>query len=113
MTLRTGEAPLGQQTRDQTGRCAALRRDQAEFLDIAGLVSPDVAPIVDDADALWALMEERDARYLMAFPDQIPGDRVDDARLCRIFITNGETAPLAGGSNMAIYRLAWDEKCES
>lgn len=83
------------------------------MLDIAGLVSPDVAPIVDDADALWALMQERDARYLMAFPDQIPGDSVDDRRLCPLFITNGETARLAGGSNMAIYRISWDGQCEA
>lgn len=83
------------------------------MLDIAGLVSPDVAPIVDDADALWRLMQARDAHYLMAFPDQIPGDSVADDRLCQVFITNGETARRAGGSNMAIYRLAWDENCET
>jgi hypothetical protein len=81
------------------------------MLDIAGLVSPDVAPIVADADALWQLMKARDVRYLMAFPDQIPGDSVADDRLCQIFITNGKTAQRQGGSNMAIYRLAWDGKC--
>lgn len=81
------------------------------MLDIAGLVSPDVAPIVDDADALWQLMQDRDAKYLMAFPDQIPGDDVNDPRLCRVFMTGGKTAPKQGGANMAIYRLAWDEDC--
>ncbi len=81
------------------------------MLDIAGLVSPDVVPIVTNADALWELMQEQDAQYLMAFPDQIPGDNVNDSRLCRIFITNGPTAIRQGGSNMAIYRLAWDGDC--
>jgi len=81
------------------------------MLDIAGLVSPDVAPIVDDENALWRLMQDREAQYLMAFPDQIPGDDPNDPRLCRVFITNGETAPKQGGSNMAIYRLAWDNNC--
>jgi len=83
------------------------------MLDIAGLVSPDVAPIVADADALWVLMQARDAHYLMAFPDQIPDDSVNDERLCQIFITEGKTSRLAGGSNMAIYRLAWDGDCEA
>ena len=82
------------------------------MLDIAGLVSPDIAPIVGDADALWQFMQERDARYLMAFPDQIPGDSVTDDRLCQVFITNGKTSLRYGGSNMAIYRLAWDGNCE-
>jgi len=82
-----------------------------DMLDIAGLVSPDVAPIVADADALWQLMQDRDAKYLMAFPDQIPGDDVNDPRLCRVFITGGTTAPQQGGANMAIYRLAWDGDC--
>lgn len=83
------------------------------MLDIAGLVSPDVAPIVADADALWLLMKVRDARYLMAFPNQIPGGSVADNRLCRVFITDGETAQRQGGSNMAIYRLAWDGNCKT
>lgn len=81
------------------------------MLDTAGLVSSDVVPIVDDADALWSLMQDRDARYLMAFPDQIPGDSPSDPRLCLKFVTNGKTAKRVGGPNMAIYRLAWDKDC--
>lgn len=81
------------------------------MLDIAGLVSPEVAPIVDDASALWQLMQERDAQYLVAFLDQIPGDSADDNRLCQIFTTNGKVAIQQGGGNMAIYRLAWDGNC--
>ena len=43
------------------------------ILDVAGLVSPEVVPIINEPEALWALIRERDAAYLMAFPDQIPG----------------------------------------
>lgn len=85
------------------------------MLDIAGLVSPEVIPIVADTDALWALMEERGAVYLMAFPDQIPGDNPDDARLCRIFYTDSDVTRRvlgAEGLSMAIYRIAWDATCE-
>lgn len=81
------------------------------LLDIAGLVSPEIIPIVSDDDALWEWMQAQDARYLMAFPDQIPGGSVDDARLCRVFITDGEAAQRVGGPNMAVYRLAWNGDC--
>lgn len=81
------------------------------ILDLAGLVSPEVIPIIRQPDTLWQLMEERDTQYLMALPDQIPGGNPDDSRLCEVFRTNGEWSPAAGGANMAVYRLAWDGVC--
>ncbi len=81
------------------------------LLDVAGLVSPEVIPYINDSDGMWALLRERDAAYLMAFPDQIPGDDPDDPRLCEVFSTNGPTAIKLGAANMAIYTLAWDEVC--
>ena len=81
------------------------------LLDIAGLVSPEVIPLLNDPKAVWDLMEARGAVYLMAFPDQVPGDDPTDPRLCSIFITNGEAAPRLGGANMSIYRLAWSGSC--
>ena len=86
-----------------------------DMLDIAGLVTPEIIPIVADGDALWAYMEEHGAQYLMAFPDQIPNDDPDDPRLCRIFYTDSEiTAQTKGeeGYSMAIYRLSYDATCE-
>ena len=80
-------------------------------LDLAGLVSPEVIPIIRDPDALWNLMELSEARYLMALADQIPGQNEDDARLCRVFSTQGEWSPRFGGSNMAVYRLAYEGDC--
>lgn len=81
------------------------------ILDLAGLVSPEVIPVIRDADALWDLMADWDIRYLMAFPDQIPGQRIDDDRLCPAFSTNAPWALEAGGENMAVYSLAWDGGC--
>lgn len=81
------------------------------ILDIAGLVTPEVIPIILDGDALWALMEERGAVYLMAMDDQIPNDDPNDPRLCTIFNTGGALAPISGGSNMRVYRIAWDGIC--
>ncbi|MBZ0285088.1 MAG: hypothetical protein K8L97_30410 [Anaerolineae bacterium] len=81
------------------------------IIDLAGLVSPEIVPFITEEEPLWNWMEERDARYLMAFPDQIPGDDVNDPRLCPIFTTGGKTSPAAGGPNMAVYKLAWDGMC--
>jgi hypothetical protein len=81
------------------------------ILDIAGLVTPEVIPIILDGDALWALMEERGAVYLMAMDDQVPNDDPTDPRLCTIFSTGGALAPVSGGSNIRVYRIAWDRIC--
>ncbi len=81
------------------------------ILDIAGLVSPDVIPYINDAEGMWELLQERNARYLMAFPDQIPGDNPNDPRLCEVFRTGGPTAAELGAANMTVYALAWDGAC--
>ncbi|PJF40472.1 MAG: hypothetical protein CUN54_05185 [Phototrophicales bacterium] len=81
------------------------------ILDLAGLVSPEVVPIILDEEPLWRLMEQRNVRYLMAFPDQVPGDDVDDERLCLVYTTGGKASPAAGGGNMSVYRLTWNNQC--
>lgn len=81
------------------------------ILDIAGLVNPEVIPLLGDEEALWRFMETHGAQYLMAFPDQVPGGRTNDPRLCVAFTTNSPTARAAGGGNMSVYRLAWDAVC--
>lgn len=81
------------------------------ILDIAGLVNPEVIPILLDKDALWQMLQERGARYLLAFPDQVPGGDVTDKHLCPVYTTNGPTAPAAGGHNMTLYALTWNGKC--
>ncbi|MBI5669044.1 MAG: hypothetical protein HZC41_13650 [Chloroflexi bacterium] len=81
------------------------------ILDLAGLVSPEIVPFIRDGEQLWNWLRQNDARYLMAFPDQIPGKNVDDSRLCRVFVTDGQASLAAGGPNMAVYALAWDGRC--
>lgn len=86
-----------------------------DMIDIAGLVTPEIIPIVTDGDALWAYMEANGADYLMAFPDQLPNDDPNDPRLCLVFTTNSvitERVRGASGQSMAIYRLAYDATCE-
>lgn len=81
------------------------------ILDIAGLVSPEVVPIYHNADALWTLMQDRNVHFLMAFPDQIPGDSIEDSRLCPIFQSNGRTSFNLGGPKMVVYRIDWSGNC--
>jgi hypothetical protein len=81
------------------------------ILDLAGLVSPEVVPIILDKEPLWDLMRQRGVRYLMAFPNQVPGQDVSDPRLCPIFTTNGQTVLSMNEANMTIYALTWDGVC--
>jgi hypothetical protein len=83
------------------------------ILDLAGLVSPEIVPIINDETALWMLIEQRGAPYLMAFPDQVPGKDADDSRLCPVFTSNGAASRSVGGPNMTVYFLIWDGSCSS
>jgi hypothetical protein len=74
------------------------------ILDLAGLISPEVVPIIRDGDALMALMQSRGVRYLMVLPPQRPAP-ADDPRLCERFNARG----LMGG--MVIYEMAWNGRC--
>jgi hypothetical protein len=81
------------------------------MLDIAGLVSPEIIPLIPYPEQIWETMRARDARYLLAFPDQVPGDDAGDPRLCPLWTTGGPTAQAVAGYNMTLYRLAWDGAC--
>jgi hypothetical protein len=81
------------------------------ILDLAGLVSPEIVPFIRDEKRLWEWLQQRNARYLMAFPDQIPGQDVKNPHLCLLYTTGGTASPAAGGPNMAVYALIWDGVC--
>lgn len=69
-------------------------------LDMAGLISPDVIPIIRDEYQLAEHLDREQVAYLMTFPDwyaYLP----QNARL--IFATDGKYSPLAGGENMSVY----------
>ncbi|MCA9889569.1 MAG: hypothetical protein KC546_14410 [Anaerolineae bacterium] len=83
-----------------------------QMVDIAGLVTPEIVPIVSDGDALWEYMEGAGVSYLMAFPDQIPGDNPNDSRLCEVFASNGPTSASVDGPMMVVYQIAWNGDCQ-
>jgi hypothetical protein len=74
------------------------------MLDLAGLVSPEVIPIIRDPIALMKLMQAQGVRYLMVLPPQRPA-LADDPRLCERFNARG------GMGGMTIYEMAWDGHC--
>ncbi|NDJ85959.1 MAG: hypothetical protein GYB66_08745 [Chloroflexi bacterium] len=84
-----------------------------EILDLAGLVSPEVIPIITDDQALMDLMCERGAKWLMVLPEQQPA-RDDDPRLELVYSTNEPYIKEAGAEgNMRVFRLHFDESCDA
>ncbi|MFQ3645499.1 MAG: hypothetical protein SNJ80_01080 [Anaerolinea sp.] len=86
---------------------------RSDLLDVAGLIDPDVIPLLGDPDSMWTWMREQGAAYFFGFPYQIPGGNPNDPRLCRVFITNSPTTLAFDTENMSVYRIAWDENCET
>ena len=71
------------------------------LLDLAGLISPEVIPILRDEPALAGFLTSRGADYLATFPGWYPGLTAGRES---IYMTGEEYAPAAGGENMAVYR---------
>jgi len=74
---------------------------ERQLLDLAGLVSPEVIPIIRDELALEMMMNGEDVDYLMTFPGWYPyltsvGEKVYD--------TGSPFGPAQGGENMTVYR---------
>ncbi len=74
---------------------------QRQLVDLAGLVSPEVIPILRNEVSLEAFIDQQGADYLMTFPNWYPG-LVQRGEL--VFETQGRFSPAAGGENMTVYR---------
>jgi len=70
------------------------------LVDMAGLVSPEVIPILRDQVALSRLLDSKGAEYLMTFPGWYPW-LVE--RAYPIYSTHATFSIEAGGENMVIY----------
>ena len=72
-----------------------------DLVDLAGLVSPEVIPIIRNEPALSAYLDTKDADYLVTFPgwyEQLVNNRI------LIYNTQGNFSPAMGGENMSVYR---------
>ncbi|PJF43594.1 MAG: hypothetical protein CUN55_08300 [Phototrophicales bacterium] len=83
------------------------------ILDLAGLITPEIVPIILDPEALMEFICERDAQWMMVFPEQRPAP-ADDPRLEEVYRTNEPYTLEAGrAGNMTVYRLHFDENCQA
>lgn len=77
-----------------------------DILDLAGLISPEVIPIMRDENALAGFLEENGADYLMTFPGWYP-ELVGNATE-RVYLSDAQFSIIAGGENMTVYRWGTD-----
>jgi hypothetical protein len=70
------------------------------LLDLAGLVSPEVIPFIRDEKRLAYYLDERNAKYLITFPDWYPS-LVKNLPVA--FSSGGQFAPRLGQENMTVF----------
>ena len=71
------------------------------LLDMAGLVSPEVVPILRDEESLGDRLDELGADYLVTLEGWYP--RLEQG-LDVVYRTDGPFSPALGGTNMIVYR---------
>jgi hypothetical protein len=74
------------------------------LLDLAGLITPEVIPIIRDEAALLEFINSQQAEYLVTFPSWYP-ELTARPDFHLIYSTAAPWAPQAGGDNMAVYRI--------
>lgn len=74
---------------------------QRQIIDLAGLVTPDIIPIIREETRLAEFLDQKGADYLMTFPEWYP---VLTSSLEPVYTSDGTFSPGAGGENMVIYR---------
>jgi hypothetical protein len=70
------------------------------IVDLAGLIEPEVIPIIRDEEALLAYIHYKNVRYLVSFPEWYPF-LVQHAEI--IYNTGSFFSPEAGGENISVY----------
>lgn len=73
---------------------------QEQILDLAGLVSPEIIPIIRDEEALAGYLEEQGATHLIIFPGWYP---VLAAHCEPVYVANGPYAGLNPLGKMTVY----------
>ena len=77
---------------------------QRPLIDLAGLVTPEIIPIIRDEAALLDYIITQQADYVITFPSWYP-TLSQDADLNLRYTTEAPWAPAAGGDNMAVYEV--------
>ena len=74
------------------------------LIDLAGLVTPEVIPIIRDEPALFDFIVTRQADYLVTFPSWYP-EMTAQPSLNVVYRTDALWSAQAGGDNMVVYRI--------
>ncbi|MBI9052018.1 MAG: hypothetical protein JEZ00_21565 [Anaerolineaceae bacterium] len=77
-----------------------------EFIDLAGLVNPEVIPFIRDDQRLAEFLDENDVDFVIVFPSWYSA-LVEGKEI--FYSTEAELSPSMGGENMSIY--CW-KKCK-
>jgi hypothetical protein len=78
------------------------------LLDLAGLISPEVIPFIDDAERLADWMTQKGVAYAAFFPDfsSTYVQLAADPRLQEVYCTGYAWTRSVGHENMCVYRLS-------
>ncbi len=79
---------------------------QRTLVDIAGLVTPEVIPFIDDEERLLAYLEEKKVDYFVTFPSWYP-TIVASPKFRLIYRTDFPWTVAAGFENNAVYETLW------
>ncbi len=74
------------------------------FIDLAGLVTPDVIPFMRDEGRLREYLFSRHATFAIFFPDWYPA-LASDSRFVPVYQTGCAATRQAGGTNMVVYQV--------
>ncbi len=75
-----------------------------QFIDLAGLVTPEVIPFMRDEGRLREFLFSRHATFAIFFPDWYPS-LAADPRFVPVYQTGCAATRAAGGTNMTVYRI--------
>ncbi len=75
------------------------------LLDLAGLITPEIIPLLSDEAALARYILASDADYLVTAPGWPYPEITESNAATLVFTTNYEWTQLSGFNNMAVYRL--------
>ena len=74
---------------------------QRDLLDLAGLVSPEMIPYLNDEASIRKLLDAHQVDYLVTFPGWYP--QLTQG-LTAVYNTGGTMSKILGGENMVVYR---------
>jgi arabinofuranosyltransferase len=84
-------------------------------VDLAGLVTPEVVPMLrapDRASQLINFMADQEVDYVIIFPDWFPGLARQGDLLTPVHQVTVERRTITGGRTMVVYRADWDAEVQ-